>query len=130
MEGDLIYRNETHYFEFRFIDDYNLIASNNGVKNYMTLIDLQNNQKQEFNYAFHSKTFGTAYFDTIYKINNSLLCNIKRGSSPFCFVINLDDIYETVSSLPNFSVFKINNAIYLVKESNNPEVLLFKENDD
>lgn len=130
LDGDLVYRDETHYCEFRFIDDYNLIASRNGVQNYMTLINLKNNQERKFNFAFHSNSFGTAYFDIISKINNYLFCNVNKGPSPFCFVINLNNTSETVYSLPNFSFYNINEAVYVIIESSNSEILVLKKKDD
>ncbi|MCK5051993.1 MAG: hypothetical protein KAS53_09745 [Candidatus Cloacimonetes bacterium] len=130
MDGDLVYRDETPYYETRFIDDYKLIASNNGVQNYMKIIDLENNQEQTFNFAFHSNSFGTAYFDTITKIKNYLFCNVNKGPSPYCFVINLEDAFETIYSLPNYSFYKINNSVYVIVESNTPEILVLKEKDD
>lgn len=130
LDGELVYRDETHYYEFRFIDDYNLIASSNGVQNYMKFIDLKNNQERTFSFAFHSNSFGTAYFDTITKISNYLFCNVKKGPSLFCFVIDLDDASETVYSLPNYSFHKVNEVVYVVVESSNPEIIVLKKKDD
>lgn len=127
MIGNLVFRDETPYDEFRFIDDYSLIASQQGVRNYMKVIDLKNNQERTFNFAFYSNSFGISNFDSITKINNHLFCNVNQGPSPYCLVIDLKDSSEPVYSLPNYSFYKINNKIYVIVESSNPEIFILTE---